>query len=105
MPLLTPDRYACPLKVLPPLFGTMLSVGPPTSASPRPPDVVVTTSCAFEMSATYVDTPPPFSAAPVFRPSTCMRPSFERPPDPPNTVICGVTCRSAVDPDCVTIAG
>ena len=31
--------------MLPPLFGTMLSVGPPTSASPRPPEVVVTTSC------------------------------------------------------------
>jgi len=47
-----PEMYALPAIVLPPLFGTMLSDGPPTSASPRPPDVVVTTSCAFEMSAT-----------------------------------------------------
>jgi hypothetical protein len=75
------------LSVLPPLFGTMFMAGPPTSASPNPPEFVVTTSCAFVMSATYVDTPPPFKAAPVPRPSTCMRPSFVRPPAPPNTVI------------------
>src|SRR5919201_4301873 len=105
MPLLTPDRYTWPLNVLPPDFGTMLSVGPPTSASPRPPDVVVTTSCALLMSATYVDTPPPLRAAPVFRPSTCMRPSLLRPPAPPKTVICGVTWMSVGPPPIVTMPG
>src|SRR5689334_21215419 len=83
MPLVTPERYAAPLIELPPLLGMMLSVGPPTSTSPNPPDVVVTTSCAFEMSATYVDTPLPPSPAPAFNPSTCMRPSLLRPPAPP----------------------
>jgi hypothetical protein len=38
------------------------------------------------MSATSVDTLPP-RPAPVFKPSTCMRPSLLRPPAPPNTVI------------------
>ena len=36
--------------LLPPVFGTMFIAGPPTSASPRPPEVVNDTSCALPMS-------------------------------------------------------
>ena len=52
MPLVTPDAYSVPLNELPPVSGTMLNDGPPTSASPMPPDVVVEISAALPMSGT-----------------------------------------------------
>jgi hypothetical protein len=39
-----------PFVAFPPVRGTMLIVGPPTSASPSPPDVVNATSCELVMS-------------------------------------------------------
>jgi hypothetical protein len=51
MASLTPAKYSWPRKVLPPVFGTMLIVGPPTSASPSPPEVVKVISCALPTSA------------------------------------------------------
>ena len=39
-----------PLKVLPPVRGTTFKDGPLTSLSPRPPELVVTTSSALEIS-------------------------------------------------------
>ena len=83
------DRRA-PLMVLPPVFGTMLIVGPPTSASPRPPEVVVTISCAFDDVGDVGR-----HAAAVERRRRCSgRPPAcglrcARPPAPPNTIICG----------------
>src|SRR5678816_806950 len=87
-----------PRTALPPVFGTMFIVGPPTSASPRPPDVVKVTSCALAMSGRYPDTPPPLSGAPTPRPSTWRRPSVPRPPGPPNTTSPGLVSTSRDPP-------
>ena len=39
-----------PENVLPPVFGTKLTVAPPISVSPRPPDSVICISCEFDVS-------------------------------------------------------
>ena len=39
-----------PDSVFPPDFGTMFITGPPDSTSPKLPDVVKVTSCAFRVS-------------------------------------------------------
>src|SRR5436190_1275338 len=76
-----------PFTLLPPVFGTTLSDGPPTSASPSPPDVVIATSCALPTSAMYAETPPPLKAGPPLRPSSRRRPSLLCPPGPPITTL------------------
>src|SRR4051794_28382747 len=105
MPSVTPDRYTLPFTVLPPVFGTTFSAGPPTSASPMPPDVVIATSCALPTSAMYAETPPPLNADPTLIPSSCRRPSLLRPPAPPNTTMPGTTCTSDAAPDATTVFG
>src|SRR3972149_920788 len=52
-----PVENSDPLIVLPPVRGTTLMIGPPTSASPLPPDVVKLISWAFPMSQTQYDLP------------------------------------------------
>src|SRR5215831_8228069 len=105
MPFVTPDRYTLPFTELPPVFGTTFSAGPPTSASPRPPDVVIATSCALPTSAIYAETPPPLNADPTLIPSSCRRPSLLRPPAPPNTTMPGTTCTSDAAPVATTVLG
>src|SRR4029453_19360067 len=85
-------QNAVPRKVLLPDGATRLTLGPPVSDSPRPPESRICISCAFETSYVSVDTPPPLNAAAVLRPSTITRPSFARPPWVVNIVICGVVC-------------
>src|SRR5258708_33061460 len=67
-------KNAMPLNELPPDFGTRFITGPPMSLSPSPPPTVIATSCAFDVSYTYDDTPPLRAAATVM-PFTVMRPS------------------------------
>ena len=59
-----------PLTLLPPVFGTMFNAGPPTSASPSPPDVVIAISWALPTSGMYDETPAPLKAEPTLKPST-----------------------------------
>src|SRR4030095_11140759 len=102
MPLRTPATYTDPLTVLPPVFGTMLSAGPDTSASPSPAETVNVISCAFATSALYPDTAPPCRPAPTPGPPTGRRPLWRlRPPGVPNTVMPGVSCTLAGDDPCV----
>ncbi len=105
MPPLSPVKKTCDRNVLPPVRGTMLIVGPPTSVSPRPPAVVIAISAAFSTSCRYPETPPPLSEAPVFSPSTCARPSLPRPPRPPNTTMPGLSCTLGTPPPLCTIDG
>ena len=67
-----------PLNWLPPSRGMMLSITPPVSASPNPPDVVITTSCA---PATFETAAFEFAPAhPVLMPSWSVRESDARAP-------------------------
>ena len=75
---LAPEKNIVPLNVLPPSRGMMLSITPPVSASPRPPDVVRTTSCepaTFETAAFELA-----PAHPVLMPSWSVRESDARAP-------------------------
>src|SRR6185503_6706041 len=74
---------------LPPCRGTRFIAGPAFSASPRPPAVENTTSCALPTSATVYETPVPFSDAPSDRPSTVNRPSLPGPPRIANVTVSG----------------
>src|SRR5207249_9441755 len=67
-------KYAVPLKVLPPDFGTRFMTGPPMSLSPSPPPTVTAISSELGVSYTYDDTPPLLAAA-IVMPLTVMRPS------------------------------
>ena len=105
IPFVAPDRYTLPFTVLPPVFGTTFIEGPPTSASPRPPELVSATSCALPTSAMYAETPPPLNAEPTLIPSSCRRPSLLRPPAPPNTTMPGTTWISDAAPVATTVFG
>src|SRR4029079_4716885 len=80
---------AVPHRRLPPCRGTRFIAGPAFSASPRPPAVENTTSCALPTSATVYDTPVPFSDAPSERPSTVNRPSLPGPLRIANVTVSG----------------
>ena len=98
MPPVAPAPKNVPRTALPPSFGSTLSDGPPPSVSPRPPEVIIEISRAFATSAMYDDTPAPLNAEPTLMPSTFTRPSFDRPPNPPNTTMPGTTCTSVGAP-------
>ena len=55
-------------------------VRPAVSDSPRPPDVIIVTSCALPMSATKFGGWLPPGGLLMFRPSTVRRDSTPRPP-------------------------
>ena len=75
---LAPEYANVPLNVLPPSRGMMLSMTPPVSASPSPPDVVITTSCE---PATFETAAFEFAPAhPVLMPSCSVRESEARAP-------------------------
>src|SRR5712671_1931673 len=75
---LAPEYSTMPLNLLPPSRGTTLRTTPAVSASPRPPDVLVTTSCA---PATFTTAAFEFAPAhPMLRPSDRVRESDGRPP-------------------------
>ena len=105
MRLVTLEAKNVPRSVLPPSRGRTLSDGPPPSFSPRPPEMVIVTSRALPMSATYEDTPAPLNAEPTLMPSMFSRPSLLRPPAPPKTTIPGTTWLSMAAPACVTVFG
>jgi hypothetical protein len=73
-----PDRNTVPLKVLPPSRGMMFRTAPPVSASPNPPDVVSTVSCAPATLDTAAFELAP--AHPVLMPSCSVRESDARAP-------------------------
>ena len=75
-----PETKARPDTWLPPCFGTMFMVRPAVSDSPRPPDVIIVTSCALPMSATKFGGWLPPGGLLTFRPSTVRRDSTPRPP-------------------------
>ena len=83
----------------------MFIVGPPTSASPRPPEETIEISAAFPMSGMYADTPAPLNAEPTLNPSSWRRPSLPRPPAPPNTTMPGTVCASEAAPPAATALG
>src|SRR4029078_5945345 len=74
---------------VPPCRGTRFIAGPAFSASPRPPAVENTTSCALPTYATVYGAPVPFSDAPSERPSTVNRPSLPGPPRIANVTVSG----------------
>ena len=61
---LKPVAKKCPANVLPPVFGMMFMPGPPTSVSPRPPDVNMAISDAFSSCAPPPPPPPAPGAMP-----------------------------------------
>src|SRR2546425_10654760 len=69
-----------PLNVLPPSRGIALRVTPDVSASPSPPEVLSTSSCAAATFTMFPHWPPPPPAHPIFRPSLYVRESLPRPP-------------------------
>src|SRR6185503_10749346 len=76
--LLAPENSNVPLNVLPPSRGTTLRTTPAVSASPRPPDVLITISCD---PATFTTAAFEFAPAhPMLRPSESVRESDGRPP-------------------------
>src|SRR5215471_16987033 len=105
MPFVTPERYTLPFTELPPVFGTTFSAGPPTSASPSPPEVVIATSCALPTSAMYAETPPPLNADPTLIPSSCRRPSLLRPPAPPKTTMPNTVVATGAASDVQVVPG
>src|SRR5688572_26957577 len=105
MPLVTPEANTLPDSRLPPSLGSTLSDGPPPSASPSPPLVIIVISRALATSGRYDDTPAPLNAEPTLMPSTLTRPSFDRPPNPPNTTMPGTTCTSVGAPAWLMLFG
>src|SRR4029453_17490301 len=105
MPLVEPEPKTVPRPAFPPSFGSTLSDGPPPSLSPRPPEVIIAISRALATSAIYDDTPAPLNADPTLMPSTLTRPSFDRPPNPPNTTMPGTTWTSVGAPAWLTLFG
>src|SRR4029453_15967049 len=79
-----------PRKSLPPDFGTMLMLGPPVSASARPPEISTCISSAFAVSYVTSETPPPPKGAATVRPLVMTRPSPLAPPCVLKNVIEGV---------------
>src|SRR5712691_1720155 len=78
MLLLDPENTTVPLNVLPPSRGMTFRTTPAVSASPRPPEVLSTTSCA---PATFMTAAFEFAPAhPMLRPSDRVRESDGRPP-------------------------
>src|SRR4030095_9317297 len=78
MPLWAPEYATVPLNVLPPSRGTTLRTTPAVSASPVPPDVLMTISCE---PATFTTAAFEFAPAhPMLRPSDRVRESDGRPP-------------------------
>src|SRR5712691_12645739 len=77
--LFAPAKFTWPLKSLLPSRGMTLRSTPAVSASPNPPEVLSTTSCA---PATFGVLPPPAlpPAHPVLLPSLWVRESLPRPP-------------------------
>src|ERR1700720_2057634 len=75
---LAPEATKLPLYVFPPSREMTLKTTPAVSASPRPPDVLVTTSCepATLTTAAFEFAP----AHPMLRPSDRVRESDGRPP-------------------------
>src|SRR5687768_15969132 len=105
IPLVTPEPNNDPERRLPPSFGNTFNEGPPPSAPPRPPLVIIVISRALATSGRYDDTPAPLNADPTLMPSTLTRPSFDRPPKPPNTTMPGTTCTSVGAPAWLTLLG
>src|SRR5439155_26571994 len=67
-----PSRYNVPPNVLPPERGMMLTIGDPTSASPRLPKLEITISTACMVSGRYCDVPEVPDPTPT--PATWRRP-------------------------------
>ena len=74
-----PDPNADPWNALPPVAGTTLRIGPPTSASPSAPEIEIWISRAFAVSMALL-VALPFMAVPTPRPANCTRPSLAGPP-------------------------
>src|SRR5262245_9215417 len=81
-----------------------LTMGPPTSTSPSPPDEVMTTSSVVSRRP-YPETPPPLIAAPVPIPSVCAIHSLPRQPRPPKTIIPGLSWTLLLPPPLWIIDG
>ena len=64
-----PEKMNDPLKVLLPSRGMTLRTTPAVSASPRPPEVVTTTSCALTVLPAMFPPPALPPAHPVLMPS------------------------------------
>ncbi len=88
----SPDTLenAEPRNWLPPDLGTMLMLGPPVSASARPPEI--STCISSELAVSYVtsDTPPPPNGAATAMPLVRIRPSPLAPPWAVKNIMFGV---------------
>ena len=63
-----------PEKVLPPVFGTMFSIGPPISASPNEPEIEICISLCVGGVVRVSRYTAAVKAAPTLKPSTITRP-------------------------------